>query len=154
MPLNRSSTSTREPLGVTRGVVHRFLEDQVEVAARVDAEPDVPRHVGRVKRHPVSPAANTSSACSRILLVRSSRRSRSGLIAQTMSLIAVTDSRATAAIDASCASAVVGRLTPHDLAQHRNPRQVRADVVVQVGRDARPHGAIFEEPRTRYRYHA
>ena len=49
----------------------------------------------------MSRSVNSSSACWRILRVRSSSVSRAGLMAQTMSLIELTDSRAIRAIDTS-----------------------------------------------------
>ena len=64
-------------------------------------------------------------------------------MAQTMSLIEPTDSRAMRAMDASGPSSCAPCLA--DLAEQRDPREVGADVVVQVGGDARAHVGHLEQ---------
>ena len=88
------------------------------------------------KRSAMARDVSTSSACCRIRRIKSTTLSRFGLIAQTMSLIELTDSRAMRAIDDKGPD-IVG--ASGDLAEQCDTRQVGADVVVQVGGDAGPH---------------
>jgi len=78
-------------------------------------------------------------------------------MAHTMSPIAATDSRAIRAIAGrrhppgarrvAVGSAPCCGFLLRDIAQERNARQVRPDVVVQVGGDARSHVNHLEQPR-------
>ena len=103
-------------------------------AGRVEAQLDVAQreHLVGVLAHP---------------RVRSSRLSRFGLMAQTMSLIELTDSRAMRAIDGQRSRRRPRAPAAGHLAEQRDAREVGADVVVQVGRDARAHVGHLEQPR-------
>ena len=98
---------------------------------------------GAENRNSMSRSVNSSSACCRIRRVRSMRLSRFGLIAQTMSLIELTDSRAIRAMDASGPTSCVWLATS---ARTRDPREIRSDVVVEIGGNPDPHVDHLQQP--------
>ena len=131
-------------------VVDRFLENQEQIPANIHAQFQLSA-LRRVEAQLDVARVKTSSACCRIRRVRSSRLSRFGLIAQTMSLIELTDSRAmrgdgrerpvgaTARVGAGCPAG--------DFTQQGDARQVGADIVVQIRGDPRAHVRDLEQPR-------
>ena len=128
---------------MARSVVDGFLENQQDIAADVDADSEIIGGARRVEPQLDSRSVNSSSACCRILRVRSSRLSRFGLIAQTISLIELTDSRAIRAMDASGPSVL---RVAGDLGEQRDPREIRSDIVVEVGGDPDPQMEHLQQP--------
>src|SRR5258706_16410651 len=75
------------------------------------------------------------------------RSSRFGSVAQTMSLIEPTSSRARSATSPQAPGVLRASLPLQDLDQDRDAREARADVVVKVGCDAGPDALDSEAPR-------
>ena len=112
LPATLNSTLILGTAGVANDVVDAFFEDQESLAAHIRPQPEADRpdwpdwrRITVKLKIDVAPAADFSGEAPH-RPVKSLSRSHCGLIAQTMSLIASTDSREILAMSESCCVAL------------------------------------------------